>query len=88
MNRASIGTLIERMNLMVVLAKMFDSTAQSALNGLSEALSAIMPELRAKPSHMTRTGDEQQLRIRFTELRPIVLFQQTGTSHDMRRNCS
>jgi IS30 family transposase len=46
MNRSSVGTLVERTTLMVVLAKMADSTAQSALDGFSEALSAIPPELR------------------------------------------
>jgi transposase, IS30 family len=45
MNRSSIGTLVERTTLMVVLAKMPDGTAQSALDGFSEALSAIPPEL-------------------------------------------
>lgn len=46
MNRSSVGTLVERTTLMVVLAKMPDGTAQSALDGFSEALSAIPPELR------------------------------------------
>jgi transposase, IS30 family len=46
MNRSSIGTLVERTTLMVVLAKMSDGSAQSALDGFSEALSAIPPELR------------------------------------------
>ena len=46
MNRSSVGTLVERTMLMVVLAKMPDGTAQSALDGFSEALSAIPLELR------------------------------------------
>lgn len=46
MNRSSIGTLVERTTLMVVLAKMPDGSAQSALDGFSEALSAIPSELR------------------------------------------
>ena len=46
MNRSSVGTLVERTTLMVVLAKMPDGTAQSALDGFSEALSAIPPALR------------------------------------------
>ncbi len=53
MNRSSIGTLVERTTLMVVLAKMPDGTAQSALDGFSEALSAIPPSY-AKHSPTTR----------------------------------
>jgi len=41
MNLWSVGTLVERTNLIVVLAKMPDGLAQSALAGFSEALSAI-----------------------------------------------
>ena len=46
MNRSSVGTLVERTTLMTALAKMADGTAQSALDGFSEALSAIPSELR------------------------------------------
>ncbi|RFC35281.1 MAG: Integrase core domain-containing protein [Candidatus Nitrotoga sp. SPKER] len=46
MNRSSVGTLVERITLMEVLARMPDGTAQSALDGFSEALNAIPPELR------------------------------------------
>ena len=46
MNRSSVGTLVERTTRIVVLAKMPDGTAQSALDGFSEALSAIPAELR------------------------------------------
>jgi len=46
MNRSSVGTLAERTTLMAVLAKMPDGTAQSALDGFSEALSATPPALR------------------------------------------
>jgi IS30 family transposase len=46
MDRSSVGTLVERTTLMVVLAKMPDGTAQPALDGFSEALSAIPPGLR------------------------------------------
>jgi IS30 family transposase len=46
MNRSSVGTLVERTTLMVVLAQMPDGTAQSASDSFNEALSAIPPELR------------------------------------------
>ena len=46
MNRSSVGTLVERTTLMTALARMPDGTAQSALDGFSEALSAIPSELR------------------------------------------
>lgn len=46
MNRSSVGTLVERTTLMVVLAKMPDGTARSALDGSSGALSAIPLALR------------------------------------------
>jgi IS30 family transposase len=51
MNRSSIGTLAERTTLMVVLAKMPDGTAQAALDGFSEVLSAIPPALRKTPTY-------------------------------------
>jgi len=46
MNRSSVGTLVERTTLMTALAKMSDDTAQSALDGFSEALIAVPSELR------------------------------------------
>ena len=46
MNRSSVGTLVERTTLIMVLAKMADGKAQSTLDGFSEALSAIPSELR------------------------------------------
>lgn len=46
MNRSSVGTLVERTTLMVMLAKMADGAAQSVLKGFSEVRSAIPPELR------------------------------------------
>lgn len=45
LNRSSIGTLVERTTRMVVLAKMPEGSTQSALEGFSEAPSAIPPEL-------------------------------------------
>jgi IS30 family transposase len=56
MNLSSIGTLAERTTLMVVLAKMPDGTAQSALDGFSEALSAILRQSCVKPSPTTTKG--------------------------------
>jgi IS30 family transposase len=46
MNRSSMGTLVERTTLMVVSARMPEGTAQSALDGFSEALGAIPLALR------------------------------------------
>lgn len=46
MNRSSAGTLVDRTTLRWVLAKMPDGTAQLALDGFSDAFSAIPPELR------------------------------------------
>ena len=46
MNRSSVGTLVERTTLMVVLAGMPDGTAPSALDGFSAALGALPLELR------------------------------------------
>ena len=59
MNRSSVGTLVERTTLMVVLAKMPDGTAQSALDGFSEVLSAIPPRVAQNLHLRSRAGDEQ-----------------------------
>jgi len=58
MNLWSVGTLVERTNLIVVLAKMPDGLAQSALAGFSEALSAIRRHY-TKPSPTLRSRNEQ-----------------------------
>jgi len=58
MNLWSVGTLVERTNLIVVLAKMPDGLAQSALAGFSEALSAIRRHY-TKPSPTLRSINEQ-----------------------------
>lgn len=45
MNRSSVGTLVERTTVWWYWPRCPDGTAQSALDGFSEALSAIPPEL-------------------------------------------
>lgn len=72
MNRSSVGTLVERTTLMVVLAKMFDGTAQSALDGFSEALSAIPPELRKTFTY--DQGREMSKHAQLTERTGVAVY--------------
>jgi IS30 family transposase len=63
--------MVECSTLMEVLSKMFDGTAQSALAGFSEALSAIPPEL-----HKTFTynqGREMSKHAKLTERTGVVV---------------
>ena len=71
MNRSSVGTLVERTTLMVVLAKMADGTAQSALDRFSEALSAIPPELRKTFTY--DQGREMSKHVQLTERTGMVV---------------
>ena len=72
MNRSSVGTLVERSTLMVVLAKMADGTAQSALDGFSEALSAIPPELRKTFTY--DQGREMSKHMQLTERTGMAVY--------------
>ena len=72
MNRSSVGTLVERTTLMVVLAKMPDGTAQSALDGFSEALSAIPPELRKTFTY--DQGREMRKHAQLTERTGVAVY--------------
>jgi IS30 family transposase len=72
MNRSSIGTLVERTTLMVVLAKMPDGSAQSALQGFSEALSAIPPELRKTFTY--DQGREMSKHTQLTERTGVAVY--------------
>ncbi len=72
MNRSSVGTLVERTTLMVVLAKMPDGTAQSALDGFSEALSAIPPELRKTFTY--DQGREMSKHAQLTERTGVAVY--------------
>ena len=45
-NRSSVGTLVERKTRFVLLAKMQDATAQSALTAFTEQLNRIHPAMR------------------------------------------
>ena len=72
MNSSSIGTLVERTTLMVVLAKMVDGTAQSALDGFSEALSAIPPALRKTFTY--DQGREMSKHAQLTERTGITVY--------------
>ncbi len=72
MNRSSVGTLVERSTLMVVLAKMADGTAQSALDGFSEALSAIPPELRKTFTY--DQGREMSKHAQLTERTGVAVY--------------
>ncbi len=72
MNRSSVGTLVERTTLMVVLAKLPDGTAQSALDGFSEALSAIPPELRKTLTY--DQGCEMSKHTQLTERTGVAVY--------------
>ena len=72
MNRSSVGTLVERTTLMVVLAKMPDGTAQSALDGFSEALSAIPAELRKTFTY--DQGREMSKHAQLTERTGVAVY--------------
>lgn len=72
MNRSSVGTLVERTTLLVVLAKMPDGTAQSALDGFSEALSAIPPELRKTFTY--DQGREMSKHAQLTERTGVAVY--------------
>ena len=72
MNRSSVGTLAERTTLMVVLAKMPDGTAQSALDGFSEALSAIPRELRKTFTY--DQGREMSKHAQLTERTGVAVY--------------
>jgi IS30 family transposase len=45
-NGSAVGTLVDRHSLFVMLVKMDDATAQSALTGFSRAFAPVPPELR------------------------------------------
>ena len=45
-NRSAVGTLVERVTRLVILAKMDSSDAESALKGFSRCLLKVPPELR------------------------------------------
>jgi len=72
MNRSSVGTLVERTTLMVVLAKMPDGTAQSALDGFCEALSAIPLALRKTFTY--DQGREMSKHAQLTERTGIAVY--------------
>jgi IS30 family transposase len=72
MNRSSVGTLVERTTLMVVLAQMPDGTAQSALDGFSEALSAIPPALRKTFTY--DQGREMSKHAQLTERTGVAVY--------------
>ena len=72
MNRSSVGTLVERTTLMVVLAKMLDGTAQSALDGFSEALSAIPSEVRKTFTY--DQGREMSKHAQLTERTGVAVY--------------
>jgi transposase, IS30 family len=72
MNRSSVGTLVERTTLMVVLAKVPDGTAQSALEGFSKALSAIPPELRKTFTY--DQGREMSKHAQLTEQTGVAVY--------------
>lgn len=72
MNRSSVGTLVERTTLMVVLAKMPDGTAQSALDGFSGALSAIPAELRKTLTY--DQGREMSKHAQLTERTGVAVY--------------
>jgi len=72
MNRSSVGTLVERTTLMVVLAKMPDGTAQSALDGFSEALSAIPLALRKTFTY--DQGREMSKHAQLTERTGVAVY--------------
>ena len=71
MNRSSVGTLVERTTL-VVLAKMPDGTAQSALDGFSVALSAIPPALRKTFTY--DQGREMSKHAQLTEPTGVAVY--------------
>jgi IS30 family transposase len=72
MNRSAVGTLVERTTLMVVLAKVPDGTAQSALDGFSKALSAIPPELRKTFTY--DQGREMSKHAQLTEQTGVAVY--------------
>jgi len=72
MNRSSVGTLVERTTRMVVLAKMPDGTAQSALDGFSKALSAIPPALRKTFTY--DQGREMSKHAQLTEQTGVAVY--------------
>jgi len=72
MNRSAVGTLVERPTLMVGLANMPDGTAQSSLDGFSEALSAIPPELRKTFTY--DQGREMSKHAQLTERAGVAVY--------------
>jgi IS30 family transposase len=72
MNRSSVGTLVERTTRRVVLAKMPDGTAQSALDGFSRALSAIPPALRKTFTY--DQGREMSKHAQLTEQTGVAVY--------------
>ena len=72
MNRSSVGTLVERTTLMTALAKMPDGTAQSALDGFSEALGAIPRALRKTFTY--DQGREMSKHAQLTERTGVAVY--------------
>ena len=72
MNHSSVGTLVERTTLMTALAKMPDGTAQSALDGFSEALGAIPRELRKTFTY--DQGREMSKHAQLTERTGVAVY--------------
>ena len=64
--------MVECSALMVVFSNMFDGTAQSALDGFSEALSAIPPELLKTFTY--DPGREMSKHAQLTERTGVVVY--------------
>ncbi len=69
-NQSSVGVLVERSSRLVLLAKMEDATAASALAGFSAKLNSI-----AEPMRHSLTYDQGREMSRHAELR-----EQTGVN--------
>jgi IS30 family transposase len=62
-NLSSVGVLVERVTRLVLLAKMADATAASALSGFSQQLNSV-----AQPLRQTLTYDQGKEMARHAEL--------------------
>lgn len=70
--RSAVGTLIDRKTLFVMLVKMQDASAQSALEGFRDAFSPLPPELRKTLTY--DQGKEMALHRKLAESTGLTVY--------------
>jgi IS30 family transposase len=82
-NKSSVGVLVERTSRLVLLAKMDDATAASALAGFSAKLNSI-----AEPMRQSLTYDQGKEMSRHADLLLRPASRCTSATHTARGNAA